>query len=121
MVTRLDQLRVLVVEDEFLLADDLSRALAREGASVVGPVATAAGAQALVAEGGVDCAVLDINLRGELAYPLARELKERAIPFVFVTGYDGAEPAEALGEAPLLQKPVSAQDVIAAVGRLRVN
>ncbi|MGX7703662.1 response regulator [Methylobacterium sp. Gmos1] len=83
-----DPLRVLVVEDEYFIADDISRALIRHGAEVVGPVPTVREARALLDSESLDLAVLDINLRGELVYPLVAELSRRGVPMVFATGYD---------------------------------
>jgi CheY-like chemotaxis protein len=82
--------RLLVVEDEYFLAEDLARRIERAGARVVGPVGTVDDALDLI-EGTqrLDGALLDINLRGEMAYPVADALHERGIPFVFTTGYDG--------------------------------
>lgn len=83
--------RVLLVEDEYFIAAELHTALASRGAEVVGPAATVTDALALIAEAGhLDGAVLDINLRGELAYEVADALLTRDIPFVFTTGYDEA-------------------------------
>jgi CheY-like chemotaxis protein len=81
--------RVLVVEDEYFLADDIARALQSLGARVLGPVAELSDAAHLL-EGQpmVDAAIVDINLRGELVFPFARRLRARNIPFVFTTGYD---------------------------------
>ena len=83
--------RVLLVEDEYFIAVELHSALESRGAEVVGPAATVKDALALVAGAGpLDGAVLDINLRGEMAYPVADALLTRGIPFVFTTGYDEA-------------------------------
>lgn len=80
--------RILVVEDEFYLAEDLCRALSEEGADVAGPASSIRKAKALIAEQRVDLAVLDVNLKGELVFPLADELRLQKVPFVFTTGYD---------------------------------
>jgi CheY-like chemotaxis protein len=78
----------LVVEDEYLLADDMAQALAGMGAEVVGPLPTKDRALTLISSGEpLDAAVLDINLRGETVFPVADALTARAIPFVFATGY----------------------------------
>ena len=82
---RLNDVRVLVVEDEFLLADDLTRSLHAEGAVVVGPVPTVEQALNLLQGGGVDAAVLDVNLRDSVIYPVLRALEEREIPFLLTT------------------------------------
>jgi CheY-like chemotaxis protein len=75
-------LSILVVEDEFLLAEALVDGLERCGASVVGPVPTVEKALKAVASADrIDFAVLDINLRGQMVYPVADALKERGVPF----------------------------------------
>lgn len=97
---------VLVVEDEYYLADDLRRALEGLGVRVAGPVATQAAAIAHVTGGAsVDFAILDINLRGEMAFLVADALAERGVPFVFATGYEpGTVPARHAGVA-IWRKP----------------
>ena len=81
--------RLLVVEDDYFVAGELVRDLERRGATIAGPVATVDDALGLIAQGGrLDGAVLDINLRGEMAYPVADALIARGIPLVFTTGYD---------------------------------
>lgn len=83
--------RVLVVEDECFLADDIARALAGLGAETVGPVPTREQALAHLEGGGrIDVCVLDLDLRGEMAFPVADALLARGVPFVFSTGYDQA-------------------------------
>ena len=82
--------RVLVVEDEYFLADDLRSELEAIGANVIGPVGDLGDARACVERDGFDVAVIDINLRGEAAYALADKLARQRIPFLFTTGY-GAE------------------------------
>src|SRR3712207_6367004 len=87
----LAQCRVLVVEDEFYIADEMALALQKLGAEVVGPVPTKDKALALLAsEERIDAAILDINLKGQAVYPVADALAERGVPFVFATGYDQA-------------------------------
>ena len=76
--------RILVVEDEYLLADDLNNALADAGAHVLGPAASVEDATALIGnEATIDAAILDVNLRGDMVFPLADALRERGIPFAF--------------------------------------
>lgn len=117
-MTASSPLRVLVVEDEYLLADDLKKMLDHAGAVVVGPVATEADALALLEDGAVDCAVLDINLRGRMVYPLARTLRDRRVPFLFVSGYDDAVAGAGFDEVELLQKPFAPEAVIRGINRL---
>jgi CheY-like chemotaxis protein len=81
--------RVLIVEDEYFVADDLGRALTQLGAEVLGPVATCEEAFDLLSTGEwIDLAVLDINLQGESVFPVADTLLEQGVPFLFATGYD---------------------------------
>lgn len=80
---------ILVVEDEFLLADDLSTNLQSMGAVVVGPAATVQNGISLIeATSNIGAAVLDINLRDTLVFPVADALEDRHIPFLFTSGYD---------------------------------
>lgn len=98
--------RVLVVEDEYFLADDIARALVRLGAETVGPVPTRDAALAcLEGEGRIDACVLDINLRGEMAFAVADALLARGVPFVFATGYDQALVPAAYGHIRRWEKP----------------
>lgn len=117
-MTAIRPCRVLIVEDEYLLADDLDRLLDRAGATVVGPAATEADALALLAEESVDCAVLDINLRGEMVYPLATALRARKVPFLFVSGYEEAAPEAGFDDVELITKPFEPDAVVRGIERL---
>jgi CheY-like chemotaxis protein len=98
--------RVLVVEDEYFLADDMAQVLAGLGAEVLGPVSTREQALALLSsDERIDLAVLDINLRGQTVFPVADALTDRGIPFVFSTGYSQASLPPAYQEVPLWEKP----------------
>jgi PAS domain S-box-containing protein len=98
--------RVMIVEDEVLVAIALCRELEELGFSVVGKYSRLADAMSAARTNDCDFAILDINLGGEMVYPVADVLIERDIPFVFITGY-GAEGIDArFGNAPVLQKPV---------------
>ena len=110
--------RVLIVEDEYYLADDLSRTLAGAGAEVVGPVSTLADAQEKVREAEFDCAILDMNLRGDFAFPIAETLAEAAVPFVVATGYNQASLPDSLKDVPRVEKPFSPDDVVQILARL---
>ena len=111
----LSDLRILIVEDEYYLAADLAQALAAEGADVVGPVGTLAEASDLVERERFDCAILDMNLRGDMAYPLADRLEEAGIPFLIATGYNSASLPERFGGAPRIEKPFNPNEVTAAI------
>lgn len=97
--------RVLVVEDEYFIADDVMRALREVGIEVVGPVPDRDTALALLDKYAVDGAVLDINLRGELAYPIADILLARGIPLMFATGYDPSTVPSRFRDVPCWSKP----------------
>ena len=103
--------RILIVEDEYFIAADLKRALAEAGAIVVGPAGTLASAQALV-DDDIDLAMLDVNLDGEHSYPLANRLRERAVPFAFLTGYDRWALPPAYRDVPRLDKPFDLPQLI---------
>ena len=79
--------RILVIEDEYYIADDLRRMLAEAGAKVVGPCSTVAKADEAVSAGGFDCALLDLNLSGESAIPIAEWLMDGGCRFAISTGY----------------------------------
>lgn len=118
MVSRhtLENCRLLVVEDENVVAADLSAELARLGAVVLGPVGGVEDALALIASGTViHGAILDINLRGQMVYPVADMLASRAIPFIFATGYDDIAIPPRFADAPRCEKPVSIAEIREAV------
>lgn len=104
--------RVLLVEDEPLIAmmlEDFLDALDRQCAGIADCVDAA---MPLVAAGGFDCAILDVNLRGgEKSWPIAQELARRGIPFVFATGGAGDMLADEFRGRPVLQKPFTMDGV----------
>ncbi len=110
--------RILVVEDEALLAMRLEELLRDHGCQVVGPVARLGKAQALLEHEPIDAAVLDINLAGSFVFPLALALRARRIPFVFATAYaDGVRyPPEVQGVARIA-KPYSDAQIVTALER----
>lgn len=98
--------RILIVEDEYLLADDLREALTNEGAEVLGPVASVEEATRLLQDASrIDAAVLDINLRGEPVFPFADALRARGVPFAFTTGYDSSALPPRYVDTPRVEKP----------------
>lgn len=98
---------VLVVEDQYLIADDLTELFAGLGATVLGPHASSAASLKAIAAAHVDYAVLDIQLAGNAVYPLAEELRRRSVPFLFLTGYDGDHIRADFASTPTLTKPYS--------------
>jgi CheY-like chemotaxis protein len=98
--------RILLVEDETLIAMMMRDSLLDLGFSVVGPFDRAAEALASAADDALDATILDINLGGDLIYPVAERLARRDVPFVFVTGYDTENIDPRFASVPVLQKPI---------------
>lgn len=109
--------RVLVVEDEYFLADDMARALESLGAQVVGPVPTRERALALITSEALDAAVLDINLKGDAVFPVADALGARGVPYVFATGYDLSSLPEAYQAIPRWEKPFNPHELARALSQ----
>ena len=103
--------RILVVEDEMIVAMLIEDILSDAGATIVGPAARVARALDLLGENEVDAALLDVNLAGEMTTPVAEELRRRGIPFAFATGYGVAGVPEGFAGQPLLQKPFQEYDL----------
>ncbi|CAN7152598.1 response regulator [Brevundimonas sp. LjRoot202] len=97
--------RVLIVEDESLVAMLLETILEDMGCLAVGPAATVDEGLRMAADETVDAALLDVNVAGRQVFPVAQALKDRGVPFIFSTGYgEGGLPDEWRGQ-PTLQKP----------------
>jgi len=108
-------LSVLVVEDEYFVASDSARALRDHGARILGPVPDTQRARELLAGESPDVVLLDVNLKGEMVYELAEELRRHGVPMIFATGYDASFlPATLRGE-PCLQKPFETHELVRAV------
>jgi CheY-like chemotaxis protein len=110
--------RVLVVEDEYLLAQSVSDHLTRAGCNVVGPVGTVEGALNLLPEHDLDCAIVDANLNGEFSTAVLEALAAQGVPAMILSGYDQAAMPNALKALPFLQKPVQESELIKMVGEL---
>jgi CheY-like chemotaxis protein len=111
--------RVLVVEDEYFIADDLARALAMLGATVLGPVPSEEEALALIeAPEPPELAILDLNLRGAASFALAQRLEERGIPFLFATGYERSSVPARFAAVPRWEKPYDPASLARAVAGL---
>jgi DNA-binding response OmpR family regulator len=109
---------ILVVEDEYLLACTLEEDLQRHGYVVIGPFGDLQTATAAARRKTFDLAILDINLRGELVYPLADDLAARAVPFIFLTGYSTLTLPERLRASPRLAKPYDPADLLREIKRV---
>jgi CheY-like chemotaxis protein len=111
--------RILVIEDEMMVAMLLKDFLADLGCTVLGPAARVEQALAMIeAAGALDAAVLDINLNGKKSYPVADALAARGVPFVFATGYSRDSVMNGHREFPLLQKPFSLSKMADALAKL---
>jgi DNA-binding NarL/FixJ family response regulator len=109
--------RVMIVEDEMLVAMELETLLAEQGCAVVGPAPTADRALALLGEGLPDAAILDVNLNGHTAVPVAAALTAQGVPFLLATGYSHALQAELKG-APRVDKPVNHDQLVRTLTHL---
>lgn len=99
--------RVLVVEDEYFLADDIVQALTALGARIVGPVGELNEAVTLVAgDLAIDAAIVDINLHSEMIFPVVRTLRARKVPMIFTTGYDKGTIEAEFHDVRLCEKPL---------------
>lgn len=99
--------RVLIVEDEYMIADHLAMTLEDLGYDVVGPVSTADSALDMIRNEKLDAALLDANLDGVSSAAIAIELNAHTVPFVLVTGYGGLTLGSAiLNQAPRVTKPL---------------
>lgn len=99
--------RVLLVEDEAILAMSVEDMLTQLGCVVVGPALTIAHASALASSERLDAALLDINVGGGNSFAIAEVLKDRAVPFCFITGYGRDGVPEQFLDVPVLPKPYS--------------
>lgn len=103
--------RILLVEDEMIVAWLLTDMLEELGCCVVGPVVSVAQALEAIGREPLDAALVDVNLGGEVSYPVADALKARSVPFLFSTGYDRGRLREGYRDLPMLQKPYHAAEL----------
>jgi CheY-like chemotaxis protein len=110
--------RILVVEDEYLIAVDLSEALEELGAEVVGPVANVTAALAEIEKvDALDGATLDVTLGQEKSFEVAAALRTRGVPFVFLTGYSDRGVPDQYRDVPTCEKPFDVQTLLKAIFR----
>lgn len=115
----LDGRRILVVEDEWIISEYLREELVGRGAILLGPVASVQQAlELLEAEPRPDIAVLDVRLRGELVFPVARELRQRGIPFVFASAGEWFDLPREWSDELYLQKPMKMEDLLPLLAHL---
>ena len=103
--------RILIVEDEPLIAMMLEDFLETLGHEVAGTCESVAEALEWVEKGGFDVAILDVNLKGERIWPVADRLREMGIPYILATGGHIEPPPEAHAEVPVLAKPFTMEAI----------
>ena len=116
IVSALAGKRILLVEDEVLIAEMVVDMLIGLGATVVGPATSLASGLSLARSEEIDAAVLDVNLRGESIDPVAELLEGRGIPLLFATGY-GMAAGSTRRNAPVIDKPYTQERLASALAR----
>lgn len=111
-------LRILVVEDEWLIAEDLSDGLRRAGHEVVACVPSVKEALAAIGSEEIDVALLDVQLNHQTSFAIADALSAKGVPFAFLTGYTGDSLPERFATSKILQKPTAQQFVMSALAEL---
>jgi CheY-like chemotaxis protein len=110
--------RVMLVEDEALVGMMMRDMLLDMGFFVVGPFCSVAEARGGVDTQQFDCAILDLNLRGEMVFPIAAVLEQRGKPFAFVTGYGPENIDKHFAHVAVMQKPIAREMLEIMLGRL---
>lgn len=111
--------RILVIEDEYFLAEDICSVLRSMGADIIGPTGELNEAVEIVNSGQlIDAAVLDVNLRDVSIFPVADSLRMRKVPFVFTTGYDRSAIDSRFGDVQLWEKPIDLAAMVQSLGKL---
>lgn len=108
--------RILLVEDDYFIANELQEELKKLGAAILGPVATVAEAlEVLAAHQDADGAILDVNLGGEMVFPVVDALRRRNVPVVLATGYDESMIPERYADLPRFEKPARTDRIVRAL------
>ena len=111
--------RILIVEDEPMLAFVLEELLVGAGYAVIGVATRLEAALKIIADGTCDAAILDMNLAGVSAAPVASVLASRGIPFLVLSGYSLDQQDKAFPSALYLQKPCRPENLLKALGSIR--
>jgi DNA-binding NtrC family response regulator len=111
---------LLIVEDDYMIATDLTQWFEDAGAEVVGPAGSVSKALALVTSNAerLDAAVLDVNLRDQKVFPVADALSKAGVPFIFATGYDAHIIPKIYTEVPRCEKPVDVMQLARLLKRV---
>lgn len=115
---RINGRRILLVEDEPLVAMMMTQMIGDLGGRVIGPFGSLRDAIEGLPEGGLDAAVLDVNVGGELVYPLAEKLSRNGVPLMFLTGYDSKSVDRRFVTARVLTKPIEEAELAAALASM---
>ena len=107
--------RILIVEDRYLVADDLSRICRRLGGDIAGLAGNLDRARAMAASEALDLAILDVDLRGQTVFDVAAILEKRGVPFLFVTGYRQVNLPQRYRDRPIVSKPFTEADLMAGI------
>ena len=110
--------QVLLVEDEWLIAFDMSERLQEFGYRVIGPAADVETALRLIRTERIDLALLDLHLGAQQSYPVGETLRENGIPFAFLTGHARGDLRPDFRHETLLRKPVSDRELVAGLDRM---
>lgn len=110
--------RILIVEDEWMIADEIASVIEQAGYNMAGPVPSIAAALDLVRDETITAALLDLKLGDEDSYPIAERLRAEGIPFAFLTGYNEAEVRPDFQTVACLTKPVMRTAIQDAVAKL---
>lgn len=112
------EIRILVVEDEYLVAVAIESILVDAGYAVAGPMPTVQDALEFVAAEPSHLALLDVNVAGHFVYPVADALSSRQVPFIFLSGCEGADLPPRFSHIPILIKPFSAEHLLQAIDQV---
>ncbi|TKV40910.1 hypothetical protein A0U87_23170 [Sphingobium sp. MP9-4] len=112
-------LSVLIVEDEYFIAAEMTELLQKAGATVVGPFATAGEGLAQLNQVMPDCALVDINTGNGPSFELADALVLHGVPFLFLTGYDAGTVPDRFSKIARIEKPADEREVLAELIELR--
>jgi DNA-binding response OmpR family regulator len=108
--------RVILVEDEYFIASDLKKVLEAHGGEVIGPIGDVAKAASVISsDGRIDCAVLDIDIKGQAVFPLVRLLREQGIAWIYVSGYSEALVPVEFRAGAHIEKPVSDRFLVSSI------
>lgn len=111
-------LRILIVEDEILVAMNLEDMLGELGHNVVSIATHITQASALASSSEIDLAILDLNLSGVLSFPVADMLRQRRIPFMFATGYGSQGMTENYRDEVVMVKPYGLHELQSAINNV---